>query len=90
MEGFPNIFVEAWACGIPVYSLYFDPGSTIEKEKIGINAKGNIDELARLLTVNSENDGLAERARAYVINNHALTENKIKEINILFESLCKK
>jgi len=89
MEGFPNIFVEAWACGIPVYSLSFDPGSTIEKEKIGINAKGNIDELARSLTINGEIEGLRERARAYVINNHALTEKKIKEINLLFENLCK-
>lgn len=90
MEGFPNIFVEAWAVGVPVFSLYFDPGATIEKEKIGVNARGDIDELARLLTLNGEQPGLKERAREYVMNHHALTEKKIKEINQLFEDLCRK
>ncbi len=89
MEGFPNIFVEAWACGIPVYTLYFDPGATIEKLKIGFNAKGDIEELARMLSINREHPGMSERSRDYVIKHHALTENKIKEINTLFENLCK-
>jgi glycosyltransferase involved in cell wall biosynthesis len=89
MEGFPNIFVEAWACGVPVFSLHFDPGSIIEKEKLGIVTKGDINELAKLLTTVSINGDSGERAKAYVINNHALTENKIREINLLFENLMK-
>jgi len=42
-----------------------------------------------LLAVNEEHPGMRERSREYVLNHHALTENKIKEINTLFENLCK-
>jgi len=44
MEGFPNVFIEAWSLGIPVLSLYFDLG-VIEKEKLGKVFNGNIENL---------------------------------------------
>jgi glycosyltransferase involved in cell wall biosynthesis len=87
MEGFPNIFVEAWACGIPVLTLSFDPGSVIEKEKLGIVAHGNLDYLAGSLKKVNESKEFSERARQYVLQNHALTENKVKEINLLFKNI---
>ena len=45
MEGFPNIFIEAWACGVPVLSLHVDPGGVIKKEGLGEIADGNINTL---------------------------------------------
>lgn len=45
MEGFPNVFIEAWACGIPVLSLYVDPGSIIERENLGVIVRGDKESL---------------------------------------------
>jgi glycosyltransferase involved in cell wall biosynthesis len=87
MEGFPNIFIEAWAFGVPVLSLYFDPGSVIEKENLGEVAHGNIDKLLKAMNINGYSDEFAKRAKAYVGKTHALNDRKIKEINCIFTEL---
>ena len=87
MEGFPNVFIEAWANGIPVLSLYVDPGNIIKKEKLGEVTNGNLDKLIQIMNDNINTDELAARAKAYVENNHVLNNVKIKEISCLFDEL---
>lgn len=87
MEGFPNIFIEAWACGIPVLSLEFDPGSVIETEKLGICAKGDFGKLISSMNTTRYSDEFAAKAKAYVEQNHVLNEPKIKQINDLFNEV---
>ncbi|MEO9146706.1 MAG: glycosyltransferase family 4 protein [Ginsengibacter sp.] len=89
MEGFPNIFIEAWASGIPVFSLYFDP-CVIEKEKLGKVAHGNLDELIEMMKNNSTSEEFAIRAKSYVENHHVLNSKKICEINEIINGLFKK
>jgi glycosyltransferase involved in cell wall biosynthesis len=89
MEGFPNIFIEAWACGIPVLSLNVDPGSVIEREKLGDITHGSIDGLLKAMEKINNSDNFALRAKDYVERTHVLNPPKINEIGSLFSELIK-
>jgi glycosyltransferase involved in cell wall biosynthesis len=86
-EGFPNVFIEAWACGIPVFSLYVDPGNVIKNERLGEVANGEMDKLIEGIQNYVVTDDFAERAQNYVRHNHALNAEKIKKIDSLFKKI---
>lgn len=87
MEGFPNVFIEAWACGIPVLSLHVDPGNVVETERLGMMAHGDMECLVEAVRNLGRDDGYAERTRTYVDKTHALNIHKINEINRIFSEL---
>ncbi len=87
MEGFPNIFIEAWACGIPVISLYFDPGGVIRNEGLGSVADGNIEKLLASLDSVTPCKEFSGKAMAYLEHHHALNEYRVKAISELFNNI---
>jgi len=89
MEGFPNIFIEAWACGIPVISLYVDPGGVIEREELGVVADGDMEKLIASLKEIKRTEDFSRKARLYVQQHHELNSARITEIDSIINDLFK-
>ncbi|MBN1972650.1 MAG: glycosyltransferase family 4 protein [Sedimentisphaerales bacterium] len=89
-EGFPNTFLEAWSCGIPVVST-FDPDGIISKYNLGWTAS-SVDEMVNAVKESMRNQdkwqAASMSAREYFLKKHTL-DSSMEQFVRIFQDVHK-
>jgi len=85
-EGFPNIFLEAWASGVPVISLNVNPGQVFNKYNLGTYCEGDLNKMKKSIELFKNDSFQKEKLISYVVDFHDFRMAADRFLNIINNS----
>lgn len=90
-EGFPNTFIQAAMCAVPIVSLNANPDQILSRYEIGFCVDGDVEMMKERLKLLHQDNLLVERlgrnAYRYVTENHDITRQAVQLISDVLPEL---
>lgn len=91
IEGFPNVFIQAWMQAKPTIGLYYDPDGLVQKHRLGF-ISGSMEQLvqntATLIEDTSLREQIGQRARQYA-ETRFMPEKNIPKVEAFLQDICR-